>query len=257
MNISDAGVRMIVGFEGKLRPIGDGRYVAYRCPAGVWTIYAGVTEGVHEGMVCTEAEGETMFRRELIKHEAAVGRLATVPLNQNQFDALVSFSYNCGAGALAKSTLLRRLNAGDYEGAARCFAAWNKGGGRVLPGLVSRRAREASLFLKPVEQAPEPTMPHKIDEPDTAPIGSRKWSAIEWLKRLLGFGAVGGAGTKAGYDQGLDPMGAISTTANLLKLYGVEIAICATVLGVVVLQIVQHWMREDVATGRYTPSGDM
>lgn len=162
MRISDDGIRLIISFEGKLRKIGDGKYVAYRCPAGVWTIFAGCTEGVKEGMICTEAEGEAMFRKELAKHEAAVARLVTVEINQNQFDALTSFSYNCGIDAFSKSTLLKRLNRGDYAGAAASFSVWNKGGGKVLNGLVARRSREAALFLKPVAAPDAPFMPQKV-----------------------------------------------------------------------------------------------
>lgn len=164
MQISDEGLRLIKSFEGKLRKIGDGKYVAYRCPAGVWTIFAGCTEGVKEGMVVTEAEGEAMFRNEIVKHEAAVARLVTVEINQNEFDALTSFSYNCGTGALQKSTILKRLNKGDRAGAAASFAVWNKGGGRVLNGLVARRAREAALFMKPTTAPSEPFMPQKVDK---------------------------------------------------------------------------------------------
>ncbi len=164
MNISDEGLRLIVSFEGKLKKLDDGRYIAYRCPANVWTIFAGCTEGVTEGMICTEAEGEAMFRKELAKHEAAVQRMVTVDINQNEADALISFSYNCGIGALQNSTILKRLNKGDRSGAAASFALWNKGGGRVLNGLVARRAREAALFMKPPIAPDAPFMPQKVDK---------------------------------------------------------------------------------------------
>ncbi len=256
MNLSEDGFRLIRGFEGYHRKLPDGGCIAYRCPAGVWTLGYGCTKGIREGMIWSHEQAEAALRDEIAGHEAGVSRMVTVPVNQNQYDALVSFAYNCGDGALQKSTLLRLLNRGDYEGAARSFAAWNKGGGRVLPGLVTRRAREASLFLKPAGPAPEPTMPQTVDPPPTQPTGSRKWSIIEWFKRVLGIGTAGGAGVKAGYDNGVDPLGAISTAASLLKTYGVEIAICAAVLGIVALQIVQHFMKEDVAEGRYQSSGD-
>jgi peptidoglycan hydrolase-like protein with peptidoglycan-binding domain len=87
-----------------------------------------------------------MLAEDVGRFEAAVNRLVKVPLSQGQFDALVSFSFNVGEGALADSTLLRKLNARDYKGARREFARWNKGGGRVLPGLTRRRAAEAKLF---------------------------------------------------------------------------------------------------------------
>jgi lysozyme len=80
------------------------------------------------------------------KFEAGVKRLVKVPLAQGQFDALVSFSFNVGLGALGSSTLLRKLNAGDYRGAAAEFPRWNKAGGKVYEGLTRRRAAERSLF---------------------------------------------------------------------------------------------------------------
>ena len=78
--------------------------------------------------------------------EEAVRRLVKVPLTANQFDALVSFCYNCGEGNLAKSTLLKRVNAGDHDGAATEFHKWNKAGGKVLAGLTRRRASESLLY---------------------------------------------------------------------------------------------------------------
>lgn len=174
MKISENGVKKIVGYENKLRSLGDGRYAAYLCPAGVWTIFAGCTAGVKEGMIVTEAEGEAMFAIELRKCESAVLKLVTVDLNQNEFDALVSFVYNCGPGALQKSTLLKRLNKGDRKGAAAAFGFFNKarknGKGPLVEmrGLTSRRASEASLFLKPVEAPAEPIMPQAVGE--TAPV---------------------------------------------------------------------------------------
>lgn len=146
MNLSDAGLDLIISSEGKLKPLKDGRYIAYRCPANVWTIYTGCTEGVKEGMIVTETEGKAMFRRELEKHEAAVRRLVTVDVTQGQFDALVSFSYNVGSGALGSSTLLKKLNRGDHAGACKEFMKWDKAAGKQLRGLTIRRAREAAMF---------------------------------------------------------------------------------------------------------------
>lgn len=154
MNLSAAGLDLIISSEGKLKALGDGRYIAYRCPANVWTIYTGCTEGVKEGMIVTEAEGKAMFRRELEKHEAAVRRLVTVDLTQGQYDALVSFSYNVGSGALGKSTLLKKLNKGDHAGACKEFMKWDKAAGRQLRGLTIRRAREAAMFATRENEPP-------------------------------------------------------------------------------------------------------
>lgn len=172
MQISDEGLRLIKSFEGYLTRQPDGSCVAYLCPAKVPTIGWGCTEGIKLGMRWTEAEATEGLRREIAKHEDAVLRLVTVEINQNQFDALTSFSYNCGIGALSKSTLLKRLNKGDVAGAAAAFSAWNKAGGKVLPGLVARRSREAALFLKPVSAPGEPWMPQRV-EASRPPISAR------------------------------------------------------------------------------------
>ena len=85
---------------------------------------------------------------DLKKFESAVNSAVTVPINQNQFDALVSLTYNIGTGAFKESTLLKKLNAGDCRGASAQFVVWNKGGGKVMQGLVNRRAVERELFEK-------------------------------------------------------------------------------------------------------------
>jgi lysozyme len=139
MRISDKGLNLIKQFEGLY-------LTAYKCPAGVWTIGWGCTKGVRPGQQITREQAEAMLRAELAEFEAGVNRLVNVPLTQSQFDALVSFAYNVGLGALSKSTLLSKLNKGDYEGAAAEFPRWNKGGGKVLAGLIRRRAAEQALF---------------------------------------------------------------------------------------------------------------
>lgn len=125
----------------------EGLYLeAYLCPANVWTIGYGHTKTAVPGMRITESEAEDLLRQDMEWVEEAVNRLVAVPLTQNQYDALCSFTFNVGAGALGKSTLLKKLNAGDYAGAANEFPRWNRGGGRVLRGLVNRRADEQALF---------------------------------------------------------------------------------------------------------------
>lgn len=204
MNISDNGLRLIKSFEGYLTKQADGSCVAYLCPAGVPTIGWGCTEGVHLGMRWTEAEATAALARELAKFEAGVARLVTVDLNQNEFDALVSLTYNIGLGAFGKSTVLRKLNAGDRAGAADAFHAWRKGGGRVLPGLVSRRQREAALFLKPPHQPDEPYMPQRV-EAVPAPI-SRKVVAVGT--------SVATGGTAVIAQQGIPPPPAVVDTST-------------------------------------------
>lgn len=139
MNISNAGIDLIKRFEGL-------RLKAYLCPAGVWTIGYGTTKGVKAGQRITEAQAEELLRADVEKFELAVIRTVKAPLTQNQLDALVSLAYNIGNKAFGNSTLLRLLNAGDYAGAAKQFDRWTRGGGKVLPGLVKRRAAERALF---------------------------------------------------------------------------------------------------------------
>lgn len=175
MKLSDEGVRLIKSFEGYLTKQADGSCTAYLCPARVPTIGWGCTEGVKLGMRWTMEEAEAGLRRELAKFETVVNKHVTVDLNQNEFDALVSFAYNVGEGGRKKvgfsnSTLLKKLNRGDRNGAANEFHKWKRGGGRVLRGLVSRRAREAALFLKPVEQPTEPYMPQEVTPPPSKAV---------------------------------------------------------------------------------------
>jgi lysozyme len=150
MRISSKGLSLVKAFEGCLKPTGDGRFRPYRCPAGVLTIGWGHTNAhgrqFDQYTKWTQEECDAVLREDLAGFERAVQRLVRVPLKQNEFDALVSFAYNCGEGALAKSTLLRKLNKGDYRGATAEFAKWNRGGGRVLKGLTRRRAAEAAMF---------------------------------------------------------------------------------------------------------------
>jgi lysozyme len=124
---------------------------AYLCPAGVPTIGYGHTAGVLRADVgaqrITEAMGEGLLRDDLRLAQEAVERLVTVPLTDGEYGALVSFTFNCGAGNLQKSTLLRLLNLGKHQAAGLEFPKWNRGGGRVLPGLVARRKDEQILFF--------------------------------------------------------------------------------------------------------------
>lgn len=122
---------------------------AYRCPAGILTIGVGHTVGVTEGMTCNQAFADACLEQDVGLAAAAVNQLVTVPINQNQFDALVSFTFNLGAGNLGKSTLLKTLNNGAYTEAANQFKRWNLAGGKVSKGLIARRNAEQELFSTP------------------------------------------------------------------------------------------------------------
>lgn len=133
------GVELIRHFEGC-------RFDAYLCPAGVWTIGYGHTADVKEGDRVDQEAAEAFLIEDLEKFEQAVAQLVEVPLTQQQFDALVSWTFNLGAGNLAESTLLRKLNNYQYAEVPEQMMRWVRAGGQVLDGLVRRRAAEAALF---------------------------------------------------------------------------------------------------------------
>ena len=128
----------------------EGCYLqAYRCPAGIPTIGVGHTRNVKMGDRCTVQQADIWLSQDLEDAEAAVASLVKVPLKQEQFDALTSFTFNLGCGALKRSTLLKTLNAGDVVGACQEFAKWSYASGRQVNGLLRRRTAEAALFAKP------------------------------------------------------------------------------------------------------------
>lgn len=141
MNISKNGIDLIKKFEGC-------RLTAYKCPSGVYTIGYGHTSGVKKGQRITQKQAEAYLREDVKKFENGVNKAVFVPLTQNQFDALVSFCFNCGLGAFKNSTLLKKLNAKDYAGAGKELLRWNKASGVVLDGLKRRRQAEKALFDK-------------------------------------------------------------------------------------------------------------
>lgn len=121
----------------------------YLDSAGLPTIGYGhlLTKGESYPQGITSMQALALLDRDMRTAVAAVDKGVTVPATDNQRAALISLAFNIGAGAFARSTLLRRLNAGDVAGAADQFAAWNKAGGRVIQGLVNRRAAEKQLFM--------------------------------------------------------------------------------------------------------------
>jgi lysozyme len=149
-NINEEGLKLMKHFEGlhELKQTSEGIYVeAYLDPVNVPTIGWGCTEGVYMGMKITIAQAEEMLKKELQKFEAAVADAVTIDIDDNQFSALVCFSYNVGARAMFDSTLLKRLNEGKIQAAANEFLRWDKAGGQALLGLSRRRRAERGLFL--------------------------------------------------------------------------------------------------------------
>lgn len=163
-DINDAGLELVKSFEGI--PDGDPTTVKidpYLDPIGIWTIGWGhairvgsdylrgkenrrAAMDLYPGGISKE-QAEQLLRGDLMDACRDVESLVEVDLTDNQFGALVSFTFNLGRGSLAKSTLLKKLNEDDYDGAAAEFQKWNKAGGKVLKGLVTRRAAEAEFFL--------------------------------------------------------------------------------------------------------------
>lgn len=249
MQISKKGLDLIKSFEGYLRKLPDGSCMAYRCPAGVWTIGHGVTEGVREGMRMTRAEADVALHREIAKHEAAVARLVAVDLNQNQRDALISFSYNVGSGALGRSTLLKKLNRGDYPGAQAEFLKWNKAGGKQLRGLSIRRAKEAALFAERMDEPESPMMAQSVDDP-IAPMPESAKAAIYTTGTTVAAAGVSSFVSPP-------PPGVTETVSNvgMWQSMGSTIVEFATfafsnppMLGVIVVVVAGIWLAPKAAT---------
>ena len=140
MKTSAEGLSLIKKFEGC-------ELYAYQCSAGVWTIGYGHTKDVEPGMQITKEDAEEMLVEELHEYESYINDFVTAPLSQNQFDALVSWVYNLGPANLKASTMLKVLNAGNYDEVPAQMKRWNKAGGKVLEGLIRRREAESLLFL--------------------------------------------------------------------------------------------------------------
>lgn len=143
MMISDNGIRLIKEHEGF-------RSHAYPDPGSggdPWTVGYGSTHDVHPGTVVTEREAEAMLIADIHVYEAAVNHGVRVPISQGQFDALVSLCYNIGVRHFLGSTVLKRLNASDFQGAADAFLMWDKAAHHVMAGLHKRREDERRVFM--------------------------------------------------------------------------------------------------------------
>ena len=138
-SVSD--VSLIKEFEGC-------ELTAYKDIVGVWTIGYGHTKTVKPGMKITQRGAEELLRHDLAWVEAVINKYVKAPLTQNQYDAVASLIYNVGGTAFSKSTILRKLNAGDIYGASLEFKRWNKAGGRIVNGLIRRREAERAQFVK-------------------------------------------------------------------------------------------------------------
>lgn len=220
MQISKEGIELIKDFEGFSAK-------AYQCSAGVWTLGYGSTDGVKNGDKITLGEAEKRLAQDLAYFEAEIDILVKVPLTQSQFDALVSFTYNVGVGALKKSTLLKRLNAGKYEEVPAQLMRWNKAGGKVLAGLVRRRQAEADLFNSDEPKQDEP-FAQKVDAPEKPLVKSRTMTGAG----LAGVASVAGEVVTEAKDQ-IEPLVPYADSLKLifvlLALLGVGLVIYARI----------------------------
>ena len=140
MKCSQEGLALIKKFEGC-------RLKAYRCSANVLTIGYGQTGGVKEGDVISQPEADKLLEEDIAKFEDYVSDNVIVELNQNQFDALVAWTFNLGVGNLRQSTMLKKLNESDFASVPFEMRRWNKAGGKTLDGLIRRRQAESLLFM--------------------------------------------------------------------------------------------------------------
>jgi len=190
MRMSSEGLALVKEFEGL-------RIKAYKCPAAVWTFGYGHTSAagspeVSPGLEITKDEAEEILKRDMVQYEAGVEKLVKVELEQCQFDALVDFAYNAGVGALAKSTLLKKVNAEKFDEVPAEFMKWTKGGGKELPGLVRRRRAEVKIW-----RGLDTEKPISVDEARAEPDAPAPKKSIIQSKEANGAVIAGGAGAIA------------------------------------------------------------
>jgi lysozyme len=170
---SQNGLALTQKFEGL-------RLTAYQDQVGVWTIGYGHTgPEVCAELTITQEQANNLLVQDIASAVAAVNRLVTVAFNQNGFDALVDFAFNLGNNALSGSTLLRKLNADDFAGAAAEFPKWCKAGGKVVPGLLRRRQAEQQLFQQGMQQPVAPAASLGLAPQKPAPAAPAKPAATK------------------------------------------------------------------------------
>lgn len=211
MNMSEGGLNALTKqFEGC-------KLTAYRCPAGILTIGYGHTSAagapeVTDGMTISQEDANRILAADMVKFENDVKALVKVELTQHQFDVLVDFCYNAGKGNLASSTLLKCVNAKQFDRVPTELQKWTKGGGKVLPGLVRRRNAETDWWNtggKPVEEQEQRLTP---DVPQTKTMADSKQG-----NTALATSAIGVAGVaKTAADHASDIVGQAQSANDLL-----------------------------------------
>ena len=194
------------GREALLQKFEGCKLKAYRCPAGICTIGYGHTAAAgapppRDGMTITQQQADDMLVRDLKQYEAAVEGMVHQPLTQHQFDVLVDFAYNAGVGNLKSSTLLKKVNAAQFDEVPTELLKWTKGGGKVLPGLVRRRQAEGAWWVSgeavdasTVKEEPTTDEHEQRTDPDPVPVrtmaDSKQGNAALLTAGLGGLGAA-------------------------------------------------------------------
>lgn len=265
LHLSSEGGALVRSFESCLRAVDRSRrqFRPYICPAGVLTIGWGHTNASGRKFgpdaVWTQGECDAAFREDMEVASRAVRRRVKVALTQHQFDALDSFTFNCGEGNLVKSSVLRKVNAGDFEGAAEAFALWNRGGGRVLNGLTRRRAAEAALFrdgnhrafhadyqaAKAADPDGDAPMPQGVDVADGS---SKPMSQSKIGNTQIAVGAAGAAeaiNQANSVKQGVKDLGVFDVLGGIAAnpMFWVAVAI------VIGAGLAWYWRREHAQAG--------
>jgi len=210
MNMSEGGLNALT------KPFEGCKLTAYRCPAGILTIGYGHTSAagapeVTEGMTITQEEANRILATDMVKFEKDVESLVKVELTQHQFDVLVDFCYNAGKGNLASSTLLKCVNAGQFEKVPTELQKWTKGGGKVLPGLVRRRNAEADWWNtggKPIEEQEQRVTP---DAPPVKTMADSKQGNTALATSALGVAGI----AKTATDHASDIVGQAQSANDL------------------------------------------
>lgn len=230
--VSENGLNLVKKFEGLHKITDDGDVRAYRCPAGKWTIGYGHTRGVKSGLRVSVDECEKMLMEDLHEAGNAVRSAVSVPLSQHQYDALVSFVFNLGAGNFRSSTLLKKLNKGLYEEIPAQILRWNKarvdGQLTELRGLTRRRTAEAALWAMDAPLAGQEggdLMPQKPVQEAVKPLAKSK--------TLAGAGAAG-IGTVGSL------LGDAATNLESLVMYSESIKMVFLALTVVGIALVTY-----------------
>ncbi len=218
--VTPEAITLIKRFEGCHKSDSKGNYKSYRCLSGKWTIGYGHTHGVRSGMSATLEECEDFLKEDLKRTGAHIKQSIGVPLTQPQFDALVSFVFSVGVINFRKSSLLAKLNKGDYNAIPAEIIKWNRakveGEMAALSGLTRRRTAEASLWTVGLDLGDtSPIMPQR---PDTASLRPLKRSKTLIGSVLAGIGLL---------SAGLNEVISYSSTINYALL---AIGLCGVAL---------------------------